>query len=453
MKKGEVTVYLSLIFILLLSFIGSIIESASIQVSKNYKRGDMDRAMESVFAEYQIELLKEYDIFALEGTYETGQFSYDNIWDRIVYYGGAEASREMNGIRLLTDNNAQAFQEQILAYMEHKLGITELNKLTGNSADWTWQEDQIDDYQSEDATVQEQMNESLAEAEEALPEEENPLVNISNIKQSSLLNIVVSNPEQLSQKQIDLSSVPSGRTMQKGHGTFSTRITNQVLTKAAIGEYVLEQFEHYLVAEETNSILYQIEYLLGGKASDMENLKYVVNRIIMLRFVTNYAYILTDAQKQAEASALALSLCTLLTVPGIAEMVKHSILLGWAYGESIMDARSLLNGKKVAIVKNAENWQLSLSGLLTLGTAEDTKEGADTEGGLDYQGYLRILLFTTDQDTLAMRALDMIELNLRLNQDLTFFRADNCISAMTIKSQYSLRRGIQYEFGTNFGYQ
>ena len=71
-KKGEVTAYLSLIFILFISFVGGIMESASVQMAKNYRRADMNRAIESVFAEYQKELLDEYEIFALEATYETG---------------------------------------------------------------------------------------------------------------------------------------------------------------------------------------------------------------------------------------------------------------------------------------------------------------------------------------------------------------------------------------------
>ncbi len=42
-------------------------ESASIQSAKNHRRADMDRAMESVFAEYQKDLLEEYELL-LEGS-------------------------------------------------------------------------------------------------------------------------------------------------------------------------------------------------------------------------------------------------------------------------------------------------------------------------------------------------------------------------------------------------
>ena len=70
--RGEVTAYLSLIFLLLITFVAGVMESASIQMAKNYRRADMNRAMECMFAEYQKELLEEYEIFAIDGSYETG---------------------------------------------------------------------------------------------------------------------------------------------------------------------------------------------------------------------------------------------------------------------------------------------------------------------------------------------------------------------------------------------
>ena len=68
---------------------------------------------------------------------------------------------------------------------------------------------------------------------------------------------------------------------------------------------------------------------------------------------------------------MALTLCSLLTVPGIAEVVKHATLLAWAYGESVVDVRALVKGKKVPVVKTADSWQLQLANLITLGTAEE----------------------------------------------------------------------------------
>lgn len=69
MQKGEITAFLSLVFLLILSFLGAMVESASIQVLKNYKRADTILAVESVFAEYQKQLLEQYDLFALDAGY------------------------------------------------------------------------------------------------------------------------------------------------------------------------------------------------------------------------------------------------------------------------------------------------------------------------------------------------------------------------------------------------
>ena len=46
--RGEVTVYLTLTFILLVSLVLALTESASIQMAKNYRRADMNRAVECV---------------------------------------------------------------------------------------------------------------------------------------------------------------------------------------------------------------------------------------------------------------------------------------------------------------------------------------------------------------------------------------------------------------------
>lgn len=62
MEKGEITAFLSLIFVLMISFVTAILESASVQAEKNQARLDMDRAVYSVFGEYQKELLEEYGI-------------------------------------------------------------------------------------------------------------------------------------------------------------------------------------------------------------------------------------------------------------------------------------------------------------------------------------------------------------------------------------------------------
>lgn len=452
--KGEVTAYLSLIFILLVTFIGGVMESASIQNAKNYRRADTNRAMECIFAEYQKELLEEYDIFALDGSYETGQYAEQNLTDRLSYYGAKYMEYKVERIQFLTDQGCSAFYDQVGKYMEQKYGIDVMKDMLGISSVWEQQEERAEIYSREDQTQHEQLDSLLRENEGQLPEEGNPIEHVGQLKQASILNLVVPKDAVISEKTVEDRDLLALRERNKGYGEFSdVEADNGRLSSLLFGEYLLEHFTMFTDTEKAGALDYELEYILSGKNSDKENLEAVVKRLLLLRFVPNYAYIQTDGEMKAEAQAMALTLCALLAVPAIAEAAAQGILLAWAYGESIMDVRSLLKGSKVPLVKSKDSWQLQLSALLTLGTEEDQSDGRDITDGLSYREYLRIMLFLKERDTIALRTLGIIEQNMRKIHGQTYFHADQCVSRMEIKTTCRLRRGIKYQYKTYFGYQ
>lgn len=453
MEKGEVTAYLSLIFILLISFVGGIMEAASVQMAKNYRRADMNRAIESVFAEYQKELLEEYGIFALEGSYESGSYSEETIKNRLDFYGAQGIRQSVSRIEFLTDHGAEAFCGQVEAYMKHKYGLNLLQDKIGMTDVWKQQEEQAKDCEKDEIKQQKELSGLLQENEGRLPAEENPIEHVEQLKKSSLLDLIMPKDKPVSQKTIDLGDTLSFRELNCGYGDFSdVAEEGGTLTSLILGEYLLEQFSNGAGEPGAGALDYQLEYILAGKRSDRENLEAVAGKLILLRFVPNYMHLQGSSTKKAEAEALALTLCSLLAVPAITEAAAQVILLAWAYGESLMDMRSLLRGNKVPLVKTDDSWQLSLSGLMKLGQEGDLNDGKDTQGGLPYKEYLRILLFLEKKETTAMRALDMIEQNLRTEHGLAFFKADQCISKIEVKSTCNLRRGIVYQFATYFGY-
>ena len=173
----------------------------------------------------------------------------------------------------------------------------------------------------------------------------------------------------------------------------------------------------------------------------------------MLRFVPNYIYLQTSSTKQAEARAAAGTLCTLLAVPAVTEAAAQGILLAWAYGESVMDVRSLLDGQKAAITKDDTKWQLSLSGLMKLGTDEDTGTGMDVQNGMGYKDYMSMLLFLEGKERMSMRAMGIIEKNMQSIYGQPAFRIDYCAGRMEIRTVCNLRRGIKYQYRTYYGYQ
>ena len=108
--KGEITVFLSLSFTLLLSFIFGILESAVIQGSKNLSRIDTDRAIYSVFGEYHQELMEQYHVFGIDLGYRTGNYEEENLIQRLHYYNSGSTDHQIKGIQYLTDQSGQAFR-------------------------------------------------------------------------------------------------------------------------------------------------------------------------------------------------------------------------------------------------------------------------------------------------------------------------------------------------------
>ena len=421
--RGEVTVFLSLVFLLLLSLTGAVLESASIQVRKNERHADAVRAMESVFAEYQKELLESYHIFALDASYETGNMEEQNILNRLSFYGAENMDAGISGIRYLTDQNGKAFYEQAVQYMGYHSEESGTEQLAEEKSRWWEISENTKSYEKEAYKNELELKRVLNESGTEVSGEENPIETVSEIKAGKLLNLVLPDTMTLSQQKARAGMLVSSRERREGYG------------------------------EETEGLRYELEYLLKGKESDVENLEEVVQTLALLRAVPNYTYLQGDSARKAEAQAAAAVLGTLLAVPQASELITQALLLAWSYGEALVDVRTLLSGKKVALTKSAETWTLSLAGLTALGAGGSIPEGKDAQNGFSYERYLQMLLLLEDRDTLVMRALDMVELNLRSRDGLEFFRADNCVSAMEAEFTCSLRRGVEYRFSSRYGYR
>lgn len=451
MVRGDLTVMLSLVFLLLLGFVGAVLESASIQVTKNEKRTDAARAIESVFAEYQRDLFDRYHIFAIDGSYETGDYSENNILNRLSYYGAENIDLDIKEIRYLTDKNGKAFFEQAVQYEKEKTGVNQIEHLLGNMEVLETYNDKWDTYEKDNSKTSEQLDQMLLESEQQLSNENNPLSFISDIRREGLLKSTLPENFSVSNGSILLSDVPSGRENQTGAGEWSGR-EEQVQDTIFFNLYLMENFKTAREAENNAVLAYEIEYLIAGKSSDKENLESVVTTLCNLRFAADYMYLLTDSAKQAEARALAGTICALLTVPGITEIAAQAILFAWAYGEAIQDVKALLAGEKVSLWKNATNWKLSLDNLLQLNEGESLSGRGDADG-LSYETYLRMLLFMKDKVLLSMRALDLVEININLMKESSFFRVDLCITGIRAEGTCELRRGVTYQFVTKYQYQ
>ena len=66
MLCGEITAFLSLIFLLILSLVGTSLESARVNVGRSFADRSLQNAMESLYTEYCRPLWEDYHLFFLD---------------------------------------------------------------------------------------------------------------------------------------------------------------------------------------------------------------------------------------------------------------------------------------------------------------------------------------------------------------------------------------------------
>ena len=258
---------------------------------------------------------------------------------------------------------------------------------------------------------------------------------VKQIKKDGILRYVADG--ELSKKEIDTSALPSktsecnrGDDWEK-HGT-----TEDSIRKALIGQYIFDKFKCYTDNEQAFCLDYEIEYILVGKSSDINNLSGVVDKIIAIREGFNLLYLMKDSAKREEAYAMAAAITGFTGMPAVIRVTQFLILGAWAYAESVVDAKDLLQGYKVNVIKDTDEWNLSLSGIKNLASTDENKEGRK---GLSYEDYLRFLLFTQNKAEQIYRILDVIELNVRKRYNDSF-RFSECIVKAEVYTQYEIKR-------------
>lgn len=479
--KGSITVFLSLTVILFLSLICAVTESARVQGARAQSASITGMGTFSVLGEFERGLLEKYNIFSLDGSYGNGSFQIQKVNQQLQEYISYNANPKkdlfspltfdpwnleltdssITGYALLTDDSGEPFYQQAVSYMKTNAAVIAVDKLL----DYMKNVDEIqknqENYESSQKNSDSQMSvleeekqnklEELeseaadAQSEGALPETgeasaasaqsvSNPLTEIAKLRRKSTLEIVTWD-KTLSDKKIKTGNYPSGGVSKKGNLEIE-REHSGLVSNVLFREYLLMYFPDYLDSGGRSALDYQIEYILGGKKTDQKNLKYVVNRLLLIREGMNYLYCVQTSEIRSQAETLAVALTGFLGIPALTAATKHALLLAWAYGESLMDVRILLDDGKVPLYKDASTWSLSLENLGRL--TELLQQGnPGNDKGMTYSEYLRILLNMGNISSQKMRALDMIQAELQQESATSGFKAENGIVAIKTDTSWS----------------
>lgn len=476
-SNAYLTVGLSLCLAVLLSLCLTLIDGVRRNGSRLEIECITDIGMQSIMAEYHRELMRQYNIFAIDSSYGTDLCAKANTEAHLRKYLSKNLDAgedllsnllyrdllglnledvELTKVSILTDHDGAVFRDRAVEAIKADVGLGLFAELQGwmqvvevngleegkEEAEKEALDQQIDQWISEyDGTEVE-----TEDGEVETVELDNPTDGLEARKRLGILKLVLENEEALSASMINTDELIGARMermqINSGNAEFEEPGDAEKLAEKFIfQEYLLRYMGRYGKEQEEDALKYQIEYLIAGGNSDVDNLRSVANRLCVLREAANAMYLLSNEVKRAEIKAAAGLVCTLIMLPELTPLLEGAILLGWAYAESVYDVKSLLAGGKVPLLKDDNSWHYSLSAALDGDLGDSSREGE----GLGYQDYLRIFMMFTDTDVITARAMDMVEADIRRTPGNSDFRMDGCYEMVEARVQIGSVHGFCYE--------
>ncbi len=276
---------------------------------------------------------------------------------------------------------------------------------------------------AEEGEPQTEVSEELRKRSKKYEDCQNPMQMWKSIKGRGMLGLVLPPEKAVSTAEADLSDTVSHRINQAGKGNLS--VEKGVLDKLLFDQFILTEIGCFRNAGKHKGLSYGAEYVLCGKASDRENLEGTLLRLFGLREAVNIASLYQDTARMSEAEAFAVAIAGVTANPAVIEAVKVAILAVWAMVESVLDLRLMMEGGKAALIKTPAEWTSELIMLPTY--LFGYTKANPCEGGITYEGYLRMLLLLLPERTLAYRAMDTVEISIRLHEDYPNIRMDRML--------------------------
>ena len=495
--KGYLTVYLALVMTVLISFLLLLIMGAKRNTVRCEAEIAFDNSMQSVLAEYHREMWKQYDLLYIDTSYGSDVPDREKTAAHICDY--MEENLPENGLLHLTlqdvyikeisvptDEDGQVFRKQVITCMREMYGLEEIKDLAENyavmkdygldTADYT--EEQLENQHTLETfeVYEEYSYETEVEIQEPDPEDpdgelrtvtyreertdrrrvevDDPGAGANALRTMGMLPMVTDT------SKVSLKTVPDEDHISwrleviEGNGLNPEAERDQlaisdILDELLYQKYVLDKCGYFMKPKKKSGIDYEVEYILFGRDSDVENLKAMVNRLVILREASNVLFLTTDRVRNAAITALAATVSAVALSPELEPVIKWSLIFGWAYLESIYDVKTLLAGGKIPMIKTPESWKTDISLL----SAPTTDLAVDKEGsGLEYKDYLMLLMLLEDEHDKLFRTMDVMEMDIRKTEGNEYFRIDGCVDSLLTEVTVRSTDGYTCTMNRRYGY-
>ena len=474
--NGYLTVFLTLILTVMLSFSMTLIVSAGENTRRFAAECVTDIGMNSILAEYHRELLEQYNVFFTDISYGTQVIAYENMTEHLKNYINHNLQGDdlfmqgdygnlihmeldniaVNGALSACEEGGISLRRQAVDAIKQDVGITYLEK----TGEWlaTLQSSGIMDINllEKQKEAEKKVVELTGKKMGTLFEEEEQEDNAVTFYEAGILNLVADR-EELSAREITLSQYASHRVhFESGGLSVPESYADDFWDELFFHEYIMSYTGHYgeknsgSAYEKNFGLAYETEYLLAGKAKDIDNLKAVAGQILAIRGGANLIALMQDEGKKQYVQILAFSMASLLGIPEAEEVLEELLKIIWAMAEALYDVTILLQGGRIPVIKQPEEWHYSMENAINF-VRPETGQTKITDG-LSYEDYLRILLCFHGKEELTMRMADVMEMNIRNTPGNENFCMDGCFESFRVQIVYRGERDKKYTIDRTYGY-
>ena len=524
-ERGQITVFLSLLFLVLMMSFLFIVEGVISYSASSLGEDAVKGAGESIMANYDRELFKNYHLFFLDPRQKDyivtdGKEFINQYFSGNSFFDIYCDSLEVTGEKTAVDEDGLYLKHEIrewMKYREEKEIAKVLEDIIRNtkkndgerkecqeevdSAETDIkkeQDEEVNQETKEDANkkdtesdlkgdvdkntdnVENMKSDEKAASEEIEPVSEETLKERSNWKEiketlqllmrTGILFYAAEHLENLSRQSIPGTNLPSKRVKSSSFDneqrlldkmdelSFSSLKGIKSLLSVDIsmdGRGTLWTKDRYIISyiedcfsfygssdKKDNALLYEVEYLISGKNSDIDNLKRVANYILLLRFINNYIFTGKDTQMKMQINTMASAITGVMGMPQTMKAVQVLIRMAISYGESLLELHTLFSGGEVPLIKDKTTWNLTLKTMgEQLRNKQIVKKG---KKNISYKDYLKLFLLTKGNSrTVCYRMMDIMQENIASKEP--GFLMENCLFSYSWKGSLAAG-GVKLNF-------
>lgn len=456
---AQLTVMAAMVLMVVISLITTCIKSSLQSGYYTVVKQSCRLSEESVFASYNNQLLKDFNIFALNKSDILNNKLCSYINENISSYSPNISLSDcaFNTFSYMTDNEGYGVEEQIVKAMEYGMYSNVLDKESKyircgeNLSEAQAYSEQFNgdnaNLKKELADMLEQSDDGDMQYEDRQKEQINTSLNavwqLYEYLKSGICETVTEG--RISNKYIEIQELADEYIKSRDISFINKDVIKRsieasgnedTLKKNVLStEYVAKHFICYTDtspgdndrAESSALLDYEMEYIIGGEHNDRENVYKVINQLSVIREGVNLSYLISSQDKMSEAYMLAAALVGVTGCDLAVRFVQYIIVSIWAYAESIVELRKLLAGETIALIKNRDNWILQLSSLVdeklnlqslinnitSYEAVNNNKvEGNGRDNGIGYKEYLKLLIMYMNKSDRNYRIAALMELRM-----------------------------------------